>query len=41
MLGTYRQDFDASSDYPVYTKEEHSMFYLDVRSSFVVRYYTA
>jgi len=29
MLGTYRQDFDASSEYPVYTKEEHSLFYLD------------
>ena len=30
MLGTYMQDFDASSEYPVYTKEGHSMFYLNV-----------
>ena len=37
MLGTYRQDFDASSEYPVYTKEEHSLFYLDVSSKFVDR----
>ena len=34
MLGTYRQDFDASSEYPVYTKEEQSMFYLNVTSNF-------
>ena len=28
MLGTYIQDFDASSDHPAYTKDGYTMFYL-------------
>jgi len=28
LLGTYRQDFSASSDHPVYTKDDKTIFYL-------------
>ena len=31
MLGTYIQDFTASSDHPTYKKDGYSLYFLDVR----------
>ena len=32
-LGTYIQDMEASTEFPAYTKQEHTLFYLQVISS--------
>ena len=29
LLGTYVQDFDASTDHPAYSKDGHTIFFLD------------
>ena len=29
-LGTYIQDFEAGTEFPAYTKQEHTLFYLQV-----------
>ena len=29
-LGTYIQDMEASTEFPAYTKQEHTLFYLQV-----------